>query len=55
MQVGLMAFQEETGAIWAPPCFTSFSYNASSVYQAMTWYNDGIPNPELPAQPVDYG
>ena len=40
---------------WAPlPSFTSSSYNASPVYEAMTWYNDGIPNPGLP-QPVDYG
>ena len=38
----------------SPPSFTSSSYNASPVYQAMTWYNDGLPNPGLP-QPVDYG
>ena len=41
-------------AQWAPlPSFTSSSYNASPVYEAMTWYNEGIPNPGLP-QPVDY-
>ena len=51
----VVAFQEETGAMSPPlPSFTSSSYNASPVYEAMTWYNDGIPNPGLP-QPVDYG